>query len=88
MPAWRRDRLRLAPTSVQKFAALYQAALGKTVRTILDVPIQVASFAQAVELIDTRFEKGETAGDRLRQCAHAEYRASPIRLSVRPCRIH
>lgn len=43
----------------QKFAALYQAALGKTVRTILGIPIQVCDFAQAVELIDTRFEKGK-----------------------------
>jgi alpha-1,3-mannosyltransferase len=43
----------------EEFAALYQAALGKTVRTILDVPVQVRSFKQAVDLIDARFEKGE-----------------------------
>jgi alpha-1,3-mannosyltransferase len=43
----------------KEFAALYQAALGRTVRTILDVPVQVRGFKQAVDLIDARFAIGE-----------------------------
>ena len=48
---WRRVR--------GEFGSVYDAALGKTVRTILDVPVQVRRFNEAVALIDAHFEKGE-----------------------------
>jgi alpha-1,3-mannosyltransferase len=43
----------------QEFATLYDAATGTSVRTILDVAIQVRTFDEAVDLIDARFEKRE-----------------------------
>lgn len=43
----------------EKFAALYAAATGTRVRTILDVPLQVGGFDQAVDLVDARFDKRE-----------------------------
>jgi alpha-1,3-mannosyltransferase len=43
----------------EKFAALYAAATGTGVRTILDVPIQAGSFDETARLIDARFESGE-----------------------------
>ena len=43
----------------EEFAKLYDAATGTTVRTILDVPVQVRTFDQAVDLLDARFQKRE-----------------------------
>src|SRR5262249_24063656 len=41
----------------QGFTTLYDAAIGTSVRTILDVPVQVRTFDEAVDLIDACFEK-------------------------------
>lgn len=43
----------------EKFAALYAAATGTRVRTILGIPIQVRTFRQAVDSIDAQYEKRE-----------------------------
>ena len=43
----------------QDYAKLYEAATGGAVRTVLDVPIRVESFAEAVKLIDARYELRE-----------------------------
>jgi len=40
----------------QKYQELYEAALGRSQRWILDVPIQVESFASAVEHLDERLD--------------------------------
>lgn len=40
----------------QDYARLYEAATGRAVRTVLDVPVRVLSFAEAVKLIDARYE--------------------------------
>jgi alpha-1,3-mannosyltransferase len=45
------------PAVCQKYIELYKAAIGVTVRTIFDVPVQARTFAEAVELIDTRFAR-------------------------------
>ena len=47
------------PGVCQEYSALYNAATGATVRTILDVPVQVQTFDAAVERIDARFAKRE-----------------------------
>ena len=47
------------PGVAQEYSALYNAATGATVRTILDVPVQVQTFDAAVERIDARFAKRE-----------------------------
>jgi alpha-1,3-mannosyltransferase len=45
----------------QDYAKLYYAATGETARTVLDVPVQVRTFNDAVSLIDARYEQGEGA---------------------------
>jgi alpha-1,3-mannosyltransferase len=45
----------------QDYAKLYHAATGETVRTVLDVPVQVRTFNDAVSLIDARYEQREGA---------------------------
>ena len=47
------------PGVCQEYSELYNAATGATVRTILDVPVQVQTFDAAVERIDARFAKRE-----------------------------
>jgi alpha-1,3-mannosyltransferase len=42
-----------------EFAKLYDVATGTKIRTILDVPIQVRTFEEAVRSIDACYEKGE-----------------------------
>ena len=44
---------------VQEYSELYNAATGATVRTILDVPVQVQTFDAAVERIDARYARRE-----------------------------
>jgi alpha-1,3-mannosyltransferase len=43
----------------QEYATLYGAATGAVVRTFLDVPIQVRTFDEAVEQIDSRYAEGK-----------------------------
>jgi alpha-1,3-mannosyltransferase len=43
----------------QQYASLYDAVIGTRVRTLLDVPVQVRTFDEAVDLIDARFEQHE-----------------------------
>jgi alpha-1,3-mannosyltransferase len=43
----------------EKFTALYAAATGTGVRTILDIPIEARSFDETARLIDARFERDE-----------------------------
>jgi alpha-1,3-mannosyltransferase len=43
----------------QEFTRLYNAATGTSVRTLLDVSVQVRTFNEAVHLLDARFEQGE-----------------------------
>jgi alpha-1,3-mannosyltransferase len=43
----------------QDYAKLYEAANGGAVRTVLDVPVQVQTLAEAVKLIDARYELRE-----------------------------
>jgi alpha-1,3-mannosyltransferase len=43
----------------QDYARLYAAATGGAVRTVLDVPVRVQTFAEAVKLIDARYELHE-----------------------------
>ena len=43
----------------QDYSKFYSAAAGCTVRTILDVPVQVRTFDEAVDLIDAYYERGE-----------------------------
>ena len=43
----------------QDYAKLYEAATGGAVRTVLDVPVQVQTLAEAVKLIDARYELRE-----------------------------
>ena len=62
------------PGVCQEYSELYNAAIGATVRTILDVPVQVQTFDAAVERIDARFAKREPARHRFRQCAYGERR--------------
>lgn len=47
------------PQVCRDYDALYSAATGASVRTILDVPVQVRSFDEAVKLIDARYETRE-----------------------------
>ncbi len=47
------------PRVCEDYAALYDAATGAAVKTVLDVPIQGRSFDEAVDLIDDRYERGE-----------------------------
>ncbi len=47
------------PGVCQEYSELYNAVTGTTVRTILDVPVQVQSFDAAVERIDTRYARRE-----------------------------
>ena len=49
------------PRVCEDYAALYDAATGTAVKTVLDVPIQARSFDEAVDLIDDRYERGEPA---------------------------
>jgi alpha-1,3-mannosyltransferase len=42
-----------------KYQGLYEAVLGTKTRSILDVPIQVATFSKAVETLDSRFSAGD-----------------------------
>jgi alpha-1,3-mannosyltransferase len=44
----------------EKFTSLYAAATGTGVRVILDVPVQVGSFAHAVDVIDECFTKRQS----------------------------
>src|SRR5581483_7443871 len=44
---------------LQDYAKLYDAVTETTIRTLLDVPIQVRTFNEAVELLDARFEDCE-----------------------------
>ena len=43
----------------QEYVKLYDGATGAVVRTILDVPVQVRTFDEAVRLIDEHYEKCE-----------------------------
>jgi alpha-1,3-mannosyltransferase len=43
----------------KKYEKLYEAAIGTQVRTILEVPVQVRTFNEAAEMIDSRFDKGK-----------------------------
>ena len=43
----------------QDYAKLYEAATGGAVRTVLDVPVQVQTLAEAVKLVDARYELRE-----------------------------
>ena len=43
----------------QEFTGLYAAVTGRSVRTFLDVAVQVRTFDEAVDLIDAQFEKRE-----------------------------
>lgn len=45
------------PRVAEKYEALYRSVLGHDVRTILDVPVLVRSSAEAVWLLDDRFER-------------------------------
>jgi alpha-1,3-mannosyltransferase len=45
----------------QEYGTLYGAATGAAERIFLDVPIQVRTFGEAVELIDSRYEEGQSA---------------------------
>jgi alpha-1,3-mannosyltransferase len=49
------------PRVCEDYAALYEAATGAAVKTVLDVPVQARSFDEAVALIDARYERGERA---------------------------
>ena len=49
------------PGVCQKYSALYDAVMGSTVRTILDVPVQAQTFAGAVAGIDSSFARREQA---------------------------
>jgi len=49
------------PRVCETYAALYRAATGAAVKTVLDVPVQARSFDEAVNLIDARYERGEPA---------------------------
>jgi len=44
-----------------KYQRLYEAALGTKTRSILDVPIQIATFSSAVTQLDSRFIAGDPA---------------------------
>ena len=68
------------PGVCQKYSELYDAATGATVRTILDVPVQVQTFDDAVERIDARFAKGE-------QLAIAFANAHTLNVASRECRV-
>jgi alpha-1,3-mannosyltransferase len=43
----------------EQYAKLYDSAIGAHVRTFLDVPVQVRTFDEAVQLIDARYERLE-----------------------------
>ena len=43
----------------QEYVKFYEAATGAVVRTILDVPVQVRTFDEAVRLIDEHYERRE-----------------------------
>ena len=62
------------PQVCRDYDALYSAATGASVRTILDVPVQVRSFDEAVKLIDARYETREAGRRRLCQRPYAECR--------------
>jgi alpha-1,3-mannosyltransferase len=47
------------PSVCRAYSTFYDAAIGATERTILDVPVQVLTFEQAADLIDTRYARGE-----------------------------
>lgn len=47
------------PGVCQEYFKLYNAVTGATLRTILDVPVQVKTFDAAVESIDARYERRE-----------------------------
>jgi alpha-1,3-mannosyltransferase len=47
------------PRVCREYSQLYDAATGSTLRTILDVPVQVRTFDGAVELIDDRYASGQ-----------------------------
>ena len=47
------------PGVCQEYSKFYDAVTGATVRTILDVPVQVQTFDAAVEDIDARYAKRE-----------------------------
>jgi alpha-1,3-mannosyltransferase len=47
------------PGVCEEYSKLYIVASGSSVRTILDVPIQVRTFDEAVKLIDTHYERRE-----------------------------
>jgi alpha-1,3-mannosyltransferase len=47
------------PLVCAEYAKFYDAAIGATERTILDVPVQVRSFENAVDLLDQHYAKGE-----------------------------
>lgn len=46
------------PRVSEEYEALYHSALGRDVRTILDVPILVRTAPQAITLLDRRFDEG------------------------------
>ena len=43
----------------KKYEALYDSALGTQVRSILEVPVQVKTSSEAVELLDASFDRGD-----------------------------
>jgi alpha-1,3-mannosyltransferase len=45
----------------ERYEALYASALGNSVRSILDVPINVTTFSEAAERLDSRFHHGHPA---------------------------
>jgi alpha-1,3-mannosyltransferase len=45
----------------ERYEALYQSALGTKVRSILDVAVGVATFSEAAQLLDERFDRGDPA---------------------------
>ena len=47
------------PGVCEEYSKLYNAAIGATVRTILDVPVQVQTFDDAVDRIDERYARRE-----------------------------
>jgi alpha-1,3-mannosyltransferase len=47
------------PRVYRDYSKLYDAATGSTLRTILDIPVQVRTFDGAVELIDDRYASGQ-----------------------------
>jgi alpha-1,3-mannosyltransferase len=47
------------PRVYRDYSKLYDAVTGRTLRTLLDVPVQVRTFDDAVELIDNRHASGQ-----------------------------